>query len=1787
MSTQNIKDYESNDTGSISQKSSTNSRRNTYIRQLNKSDEFNMDEDNSWGGVLTGNVKSRNVKNLKRSSIINPNDNDTLNEYNDDNVNYGNGYSSRYNNNKRQSFISYTESIHTSQDSSSDNDEEDKNCNCNNNNNNNNFNSNPSAESIQSPKNDYDETESSSSTSADIDDLISNDDPMLLNIINMSINNYKKNEQPVSVINQKDNTLTNTSINKHNSSSGISTIANTKRNISFQQNPIIINSIEEESIHTNSISSENQTNSSHNSINSSQSSLSKLDEELISPETLVRLNTCKEYLETRYNYIMNLINNGKTYNPLSIMRWRTRMWIHQATQGHINTLKKRKNKVYYYIDNDEIIEFQNHLNTNKYNNHNEDNNDQILNEPSNNNNSNTNNNSNNNDDNNENIGKQNDYKDNRNEIFHIKNSTTDYDLYSQSRDKSFKNLSNIESNSNVVREYNKRTSLPPVLNSKKSLNEEFISSYKRLAKKCNTEIHESLNESDTPNINKFSDNEPSESLLNSNAYKNNYNSNVNSNASSVIGVNNSKCDSESLINLFIPKGNNRTNKKQILSIVTNNLNNSNDSTVPYSAPIIDTHIPTNRIPKLSILTRKQSDINTDEISSSSYVQTNKFGFNYRSIPSRSKFSEIPVIIDNFNNEKEKDENHLDIPFVPRRRRSSMPDISHMQQQASFNQLFVNFNGSKKTKDKNNPNIFFENTLNSANSNSNASPNSNIETPTSTKNPLRKMLLRKRGKLYEQQENSDEPINNTNNNDVYDTSSNIFINNNNNNTLGESINIKKIFNMDSKGIRSIIKDIQPKLSITKSDLAGSFSSINSNNNNINDNSNLINSKSLKDNEYNSSFIVKKNININNDDKEKKSNLLKIKKIFKRSSTNGSFKNKRNSEILFQFENESDDTNIKKDQKYLEFNNEFYNDTENDTYTNTDEDESYYDKKYNEILENPVPYVKFKFSNKEFLQNNELLFNGRIVLKKSSKSNKLFTENSYTNKENLNDLRDKYIDLIKKYNDLDENIIKSINYNLIHAYYIIYNFMKELKKIDNFETEEMKAIVYNINNEENNGNLLKEGDVMDKEKGKRKKRENSISVDLTNENNIIIPDMSRRKSVINQMFSVKNRSFLLKNVTMDDSDNESTASSIIESPVLFEEPDEITMAENISIMKKNNNISRKYSNTKMESIKEYDNIESNIENKPSLDNSNSPININNNLYKKDSFNINKNYFPSNHVNEITNSLSIEEKNMKPYSKKNINNEIQIINKQYNNLENIINTINEQYTINNNKIEILVNEAKNMSYTLNDDLFIRLKSYEENKQNKKYFKKNIASEIGFITLDYVLTLIGGLYWLFYKFLKILKAIASGSKYESDNNKEPENNDKSDHDRKNSMNKTSSTNINNEKSLSINKINNENENLSNRNLYSIDSNNLSTNITENFRENLKRITDIINNSYNKSIEEENQIINLQKKLHELRSSNKPVNKEDIYSLIRRNDNEQKSNSSENYKSLDKLTSKEITESIEKNLNSDKLFTEIKDREISNENLINSNNNKNENENKIHSSNNNIDNISNNTNGFIKDINIMDKNNKDRNIKMNTIDDNNEINSDDIIKNNKNTIKNNKVIDKNKDIIFKTSEDNEIDNNKEISKTILISSSPESQMNKSLSNLSANLELKDCFVKRNGTMVRKTSKNLNINSLKHFKMEDKNIMEENTNSGNILNDSSNTDINQLISLTPFELSKKNSLEYRKEINDTLNFNNNDFIYNNSSKEFLLKSNSIISSTGLTKDESLNEIEEKYNINLI
>jgi len=62
------------DNESINQ-NSINSSRNLFMQQMNNAvnntSDDNNEEESSWGGVLTGNVKSRNVKNQKRTSFAN------------------------------------------------------------------------------------------------------------------------------------------------------------------------------------------------------------------------------------------------------------------------------------------------------------------------------------------------------------------------------------------------------------------------------------------------------------------------------------------------------------------------------------------------------------------------------------------------------------------------------------------------------------------------------------------------------------------------------------------------------------------------------------------------------------------------------------------------------------------------------------------------------------------------------------------------------------------------------------------------------------------------------------------------------------------------------------------------------------------------------------------------------------------------------------------------------------------------------------------------------------------------------------------------------------------------------------------------------------------------------------------------------------------------------------------------------------------------------------------------------------------------------------------------------------------------------------------------------------------------------------------------------------------------------------------------------------------------------------------------------------------------------------
>jgi len=159
--------------------------------------------------------------------------------------------------------------------------------------------------------------------------------------------------------------------------------------------------------------------------------------------------------------------------------------------------------------------------------------------------------------------------------------------------------------------------------------------------------------------------------------------------------------------------------------------------------------------------------------------------------------------------------------------------------------------------------------------------------------------------------------------------------------------------------------------------------------------------------------------------------------------------------------------------------------------------------------------------------------------------------------------------------------------------------------------------------------------------------------------------------------------------------------------------------------------------MGTIMETDNINSkdlNNDYKPLINDSTSPTSRNNSILKRNlSFHKNSSFDYS--FNSRNRSSELKEAK-KPYSKKELSEKVENINKQYTNITTIRDTINEQFAVNSNKIDSLINEAKKVTNTLNDDLFIRLKVFEETKQNKTYFKRNIASEIGFITLDYLLT-------------------------------------------------------------------------------------------------------------------------------------------------------------------------------------------------------------------------------------------------------------------------------------------------------------------------------------------------------------------------------------------------------------------------------------------------------------------
>ncbi|ORX44642.1 hypothetical protein BCR36DRAFT_124248 [Piromyces finnis] len=1773
-------------------------------------------EDNSWGEILSGGSIRKNLRNSKNISNVNANTTDNENSTisslndNDDIISYS-YYPHRYSNNKKQSFISYTESINSSNysDEESNNDKISKRKSISSSE----YNDSPlnDDDSTPSPENDYDETDSSSS-STNIDDLISNDDPMLLNIINMSINNYKKNEQPTNTISSKDNsTFFNnngsslskhnsangiSSISEHNSINGISSIANHRRNICFQQNPIVINSIEEEeSNHEKYNSSESHINSSSqftNSMNSSQSTISQIDEEVISPETLARSNTCKEYLEFRYNYINNIITNNQIYNPLFIMRWRTRMWIIQATQGNINTLKKnRKNQDFWYIDNSEITDFNNQYNktNNVSDNSNDDNKTSI--EPlagnifsqHNKNLSNMNSEDNS-------IWKTDDYTDNASERSHIKTSPTNSDINGQNKDKSYI----LDQNSNSVKDSNRASLYPPILDdNKKALNEEFMSSYKYIFKKLKK--HDSNYESDGSQLKKNMENDNTDSVLHPFTSILTHNPSVITNNSSPLSTNlNKNDDKESLINLFIPKAKNR-NKKPLLSIITNNLNNATTNNVECTSGISEVHIPNSASilefsssqnrpqSKLSTLTEYHSDIG-DELTIKTPQGSRNPLCNSRIINSRNRLSEIHSIrklnenvLTNDNNDKETDNSFLDITHV-RGRRSSMPDISRYQSQ-QFNQSFININNSnKKNKEKNIPNTAVEGSFNNLNYNYTRSYY-NLDTPNSTKNPLRKILLRKRGKQNEQQDSGDEMQNGNikyNNIDIGITASNTYFNNkinDDNNNLTESKSIKKIFNnMDSKGIRSIIKDIQPKFQYDKrqylirNDLINSAQSINNNNNN--DEVELLNIKPLKDNIECDPSILKKNA----DDKKKKRNLLNIKKIFERNYTNGSLKNKKNSELLS--ENELDDNSIRRVDDYtnswIRSNGEFYNEIEDDAYSNIEVDDTYNDR-YNEIMkECSSPNIDFDFTNEEFLKNNPILLNTKIVLTYNpSNTNELYSDNEIKLND-LIELEEKYNNLINIiYKNLEEKMLESIKYNLIKANYCIYNFSKELinmKNLDILKTKEMQNMIEDLDlTNSKNEIIFQKGDVMEKEKPNKN---NSFSFDFVNENTTVInSNMTRRKSVINKIYNVKDRSYLFND--MDNTDNEDDSEytpSVLGSPVIVEEPEDYFTSDSLQSPKIGNDIigyrrSSKKSSIKLKSIQEYDN-------KPLINDFNNPTNRNNDIYRNN--NLSNDNFRNSYCKDIM------EKPKKEYSKKEINEIIQNIDKQYDDFENMTNAINLKFNNNNNKIETIINDSKEVSNTLNNDLLIRMKVFEENKQNKTYFKRNIASEIGFITLDYFLTLIGGLYWLFYKFLKALKIIVLGTKIDYDENKETHDNDKSDSSKDKIYHGISSSSLNKENSLSIGKINNSNE-INSKRIYNIDSNNLSTNITENFRENMKRITDLINNSYNKSLEEENQIINIQKKLHELRSSNKPVNKDDIYSLIRGTDTEQKADSNNNIKmtndksnnqenilvyennnkesnykacnkSIDLVEKTSITDSnnIERNrsyTNEDKTSNVENDKDIDIKNNI-------ENSDKHDNYNSNINNNNNNTNNKSSNCNCnIDNNNKSSNCNCNIDNNNNvEINND---SNNK-INSNNSIHENNLDILmFSDNENDDVNsysNNGTMKKkfgnkfkTLLKSKSftDKREMN-STKNLVYNFknqypnnqsnititenEIKESPVKRKPSLARRASKLLNINNIKSFRNKERenNKIDENVSPISIPNDNNheNYDISYLISLS-------------------------------------------------------------------
>ena len=253
-------------------------------------------------------------------------------------------------------------------------------------------------------------------------------------------------------------------------------------------------------------------------------------------------------------------------------------------------------------------------------------------------------------------------------------------------------------------------------------------------------------------------------------------------------------------------------------------------------------------------------------------------------------------------------------------------------------------------------------------------------------------------------------------------------------------------------------------------------------------------------------------------------------------------------------------------------------------------------------------------------------------------------------------------------------------------------------------------------------------------------------------------------------------------------------------------------------------------------------------------------------------------------------------------------------------------------------------------------------------------------------------------------MKTIFSNSKIINEiENGSSTNNDKTDPN-KESTNINSSVNLpNKENSLSKSRLNSDTS-TGKKNNNSIDSN-ISTNITENFQENLRRITEIINNSYVKSAEETNQIINLQKKLHELRTSNKPVNKEDLYSLIRNKESDVKITTSESNKdksdknevpSIETNEGNQVTNSTSQtmlsNENKDQSNTTSSTTDNNNNNSNENNENNKKNENKENNENNeNKENINDNNN----DNNDNNKLNESLNMNSNEYDNNNKNNFD------------------------------------------------------------------------------------------------------------------------------------------------------------------------------------------------